>query len=153
MRFAQVNGIGQNRWITKIRVIFDNESVDLNLNDLSRSEPGQIVEFDSVTSSKIIVEILETDVGKLDYYAGVTGVGFSTIKVNDIKPEEFIRMPTDLLQIVEDDVGSELLILVSRVRSEPLDPIRSDPEEMISRSFSIPWEREFELFRKGSSFD
>ena len=148
MRFAQVNGIGQNRWITKIRVSFDNESVDLNLNDLSRSEPGQIVEFDSVTSSKIIIEILETDVGKLDYYAGVTGVGFSTIKVNDIKPEEFIRMPTDLLQIVEDDVGSELLILVSRERSEPLDPIRSDPEEMISRSFSIPWEREFELSGK-----
>ena len=91
---------------------------------------------------------METDVGKLDYYAGVTGGGFSTIKVNDIKPEEFIRMPTDLLQIVEDDVGSELLILVSRERSEPLDPIRSDPEEMISRSFSIPWEREFELSGK-----
>ncbi len=145
IRFAQVNGIGQNRWITKIRVHFDDHFVDLNLSEISRSEPGQIAKFDSITSSKVSLEILETDVGKLDYYAGVTGVGFSTIKINDVVPDELIRMPTDLMEILDEDVGAELVVLASRERSDPLDAIRSDPEEMISRSFSIPWDRDFEL--------
>jgi len=145
IRFAQVNGIGQNRWITKVRVHFENDHIDVQLDEVSRSEPGQLVEFDSLLSSYAHVEILETDVGELDYYAGVTGVGFSTIQVNNITPEESIRMPTDLLEALESDAGSEFVVMVSRERSDPLDPIRSNPEEMISRTFSIPWERDFHL--------
>ena len=145
IRFAQVNGIGQNRWITKVRVHFDDERIDVELGEVSRSEPGQMIEFDSIFSSSLTIEILETDVGKLDYYAGVTGVGFSTIRVNDISPSESIRMPTGILKTLENDLGSELVVLVSRERSDPLDPIRSDPEEMISRTFTTPWERDFDL--------
>ena len=145
IRFAQVNGIGQNRWVTKVRVHFNDQSIDVQLGEVSRSEPGQIVQFDSVISSSARIEILETDVGKLDYYAGVTGVGFSTIQINDISPEESIRMPSDILNILQQDLGSELVVIASRERSDPLDPIRSDPEEMISRSFSIPWKRDFHL--------
>ena len=88
---------------------------------------------------------METDIGKLDYYAGVTGVGFSTIQINNISPQETIQMPTDIVNILEEDIGSEFIILASRERSDPLDPIRSDPEEMIARSFTIPWERDFYL--------
>ena len=148
IRFAQVNGIGQNRWVTKVRVHFNDRSIDVQLGEVSRSEPGQIVQFDSVISSSARIEILETDVGKLDYYAGVTGVGFSTIQINDISPEESIRMPSDILNILnilQQDLGSELVVIASRERSDPLDPIRSDPEEMISRSFSTPWKRDFHL--------
>ena len=145
IRFAQVNGIGQNRWITRIRVHFENEHVDVQLDEVSRSEPGQLVEFDSLLSSSAHIEILETDVGELDYYAGVTGVGFSTIQVNNIIPEESIKMPTDLLEALQSDTDSEFVVMVSRERSDPLDPIRSDPEEMISRTFTIPWERDFRL--------
>ena len=145
IRFAQVNGIGQNRWMTKVRVHFDDNHIDVELDEVSRSEPGQLVEFDSVFSSSLTIEILETDVGKLDYYAGVTGVGFSTIKVNNISPSESIRMPTDIVEALEQDIGSEFVVLVSRERSDPLDPIRSDPEEMISRTFITPWERDFHL--------
>jgi len=145
IRFAQVNGIGQNRWITKVRVHFDDERIDVGLGEVSRSEPGQMIEFDSVFSSSLTIEILETDVGELDYYAGVTGVGFSTIRVNNISPSESIRMPTGILETLESDIGSELVVVVSRERSDPLDPIRSDPEEVISRTFAIPWERDFHL--------
>ena len=145
IRFAQVNGIGQNRWITKIRVHFDNDHLDIDLDEVSHSEPGQIVKFDSLLSSSLHIEILETDVGELDYYAGVTGVGFSTIEVNDITPLESIKMPTDLVEAIKRDVGSEFVLVVSRERSDPLDPIRSDPEEMISRTFMTPWERDFHL--------
>jgi hypothetical protein len=145
IRFAQVNGIGQNRWITKIRVHFENEHVDVQLDEVSRSEPGQLVEFDSLLSSYAHIEILETDVGELDYYAGITGVGFSTIQVNNIIPEESIKMPSDLFETLQLDAGSEFVVMVSRERSDPLDPIRSDPEEVISRTFAIPWERDFHL--------
>ncbi|SVE34868.1 uncharacterized protein METZ01_LOCUS487722, partial [marine metagenome] len=72
IRFAQVNGIGQNRWMTKVRVHFDDDHIDVELDEVSRSEPGQVVEFDSLFSSSVRIEILETDVGGLDYYAGVT---------------------------------------------------------------------------------
>ena len=145
IRFAQVNGIGQNRWMTKVRVHFDDDHIDVELDEVSRSEPGQVVEFDSLFSSSVRIEILETDVGGLDYYAGVTGVGFSTIRVNDISPSESIRMPTDIVETLGQDVGSEFVVLVSRERSDPLDPIRSDPEEIISRTFTTPWERDFYL--------
>ena len=145
IRFAQVNGIGQNRWITKVRVHFDDYNFDVELDLLSRSEPGQIIEFEPLLSSSVRLEILETDIGKLDYYAGVTGVGFSTIQINNISPQETIQMPTDIVNILEEDIGSEFIILASRERSDPLDPIRSDPEEMIARSFTIPWERDFYL--------
>jgi len=145
IRFAQVSGIGQNRWITKVKVHFDDDSFEIDLDQVSRSDPGQIVEFDSHFSSAVRIEILETDVGKLDYYAGVTGVGFSTIQVNDIFPEETIQMPTDIVDILGEDIGSEFVVLASRERSDPLDPIRSDPEEMLARSFKIPWERDFHL--------
>ena len=145
IRFAQVNGIGQNRWMTKVRVHFDDDHIDVELDEDSRSEPGQVIEFDSLFSSSVTIEILETDVGGLDYYAGVTGVGFSTIQVNDISPSESIRMPTDIVETIGQDIGSEFVVLVSRERSDPLDPIRSDPEEIISRTFTTPWERDFYL--------
>ena len=52
IRFAQVNGIGQNRWMTKVRLHFDDDHIDVELDEDSRSEPGQVIEFDSLFSGK-----------------------------------------------------------------------------------------------------
>ena len=136
---------GQNRWITNLRVHLDDEMVDVVLRDESRRSPGQVITLPKGSVETIVLEVLATDVGTLDYYAGVTGVGFAEVIVPGVSADETIRMPTDLSSAMGRDRGSELVIVTVRQRSDPLDPIRSSGEEAIDRTFTIPWDRTFEL--------
>ena len=54
-------------------------------------------------------------------------------------------MPVDLATVLGPDRGAELVILATRRWSDPLDPIRADPEESLDRSFTIPWARTFDI--------
>ncbi|MEE2768502.1 MAG: alpha-(1-_3)-arabinofuranosyltransferase family protein [Actinomycetota bacterium] len=142
---VQAANEGQNRWITNLRVHLDQEIVDVVLREESRQSPGQVIKLPKRSVETIVLEILSTDIGTLDYYAGVTGVGFAEVIVPGVTAEETIRMPTDLSSALGRDQGSELVIVTVRQRSDPLDPIRSSGEEAIDRTFTIPWDRTFEL--------
>ena len=136
---------GQNRWITDLRVHLDDTQVDVVLDDTSRSVPGQVIQLPNRVVGRIVLEIQGTDVGTLDYYAGVTGVGFAEVTVAGVTPDETLRMPVDLAAALGPDRGAELVILATRRWSDPLDPIRADPEESLDRSFTIPWARTFDI--------
>ena len=151
LRVVQAVSPGQNRWITGLRIHLDGETHDMVLDDRSREAPGQVLTFPTTSVSTIQLEVTGTDVGRLDYYAGVTGVGFAEVSVAGpsgepvVAADETILLPTDMLGAVDGDSGQGLAILLSRRRSDPLDPIRSDQEVALDRPFELPWARSFDM--------
>ena len=136
---------GQNRWITDLRIHLDDRWIDVILDTSSRSVPGQRLNLLGEEVSDIGLEILGTDIGALDHYAGVTGVGFAEVVVDGVIADETIVLPTDLTDVVGADAGSEVVVLLTRQWSNPLDPIREQPERAMDRTVAIPWDRTFQL--------
>ena len=147
---------GQNRWITQLAVRLDGRPpVVVDLDESSREAPGQRVVLAGVGQvGRIVLEIRSTDVGNLDHYAGVTGVGFAEVLVGrieggDLVADETIVLPTDLTDAIKtsglNDPGSELAVVLTRQRSDPRDPIRTEPERSMDRTFEIPWSRTFSI--------
>jgi len=141
----QASSQGQNRWITDLRVHLDDRWIDVTLDESSRSVPGQRLSLQGEVVSDIGLEVLGTDVGALDHYAGVTGVGFAEVLVDGVLADETIVLPTDLTDVVGADTGSEVVVLLTRQWSNPLDPIREQPERAMDRTVTIPWDRTFLL--------
>ena len=147
---------GQNRWITDLRISLDGRSPQLvHLDRTSHDAPGQRIDLVAAGPvSGITLEILATDVGALDHYAGVTGVGFAEVTVvgtdgQSISADETIALPTDLVDAIEAvglaDPGAEVVVVLTRQRSDPRDPIRTEPERAMDRTFELPWARPFRL--------
>jgi len=147
---------GQNRWITELAVELDNRPpILVDLDESSRVAPGQrlaLAAGEAVT--RIVLEIRSTDVGSLDHYAGVTGVGFAEIIVGRVgggalSADETIVLPTDLTDAIQEfgisDPGAELAVVLTRQRSDPRDPVRTEPERSMDRTFETPWRRTFAI--------
>ncbi|MBI03797.1 MAG: hypothetical protein CL468_07170 [Acidimicrobiaceae bacterium] len=141
----QASSQGQNRWITDLRVHLNDRWIDVILDTSSRTMPGQRVNLPGEEVSDIGLEVLGTDVGVLNHYAGVTGVGFAEVMVDGVTADETIFLPTDLTDAMGADAGSEIVVLLTRQRSNPLDPIREQPERAMDRTVTIPWNRTFLL--------
>jgi arabinofuranan 3-O-arabinosyltransferase len=141
------------RFITKVRLRFydgsGSESMDVDLTDESRGEPGQVVTFPERSFSKLSIEILEDSVGDLPRFVGQSSLGFAEIKIMDpqVEPlEEVIRLPEDLLRAAgKDSDDHPLAISLTRQRQDPSDPTRGDEETSIIREFFLPSGRSFSL--------
>ena len=147
---------GQNRWITELAIdLDDRRPLLVDLDATSRVAPGQRIVLPGGESvGRIVLEIRSTDVGSLDHYAGVTGVGFAEVLVgrvggDGVSADETIALPTDLTDAVRNagmhDPGAELAVILTRRRSDPRDPIRTEPERSMDRTFETPWRRTFAL--------
>ena len=155
---------GQNRWISELAIGLDERPALLvNLDATSHSAPGQMIALpDMGVVSRITLEIRATDVGQLDNYAGVTGVGFAEVTmsvavtasgdpsgIGSVVADETIALPTDLTDAVRAvglaDPGAEIAVVFTRQRSDPRDPIRTEPERSMDRTFEVPWDRLFRL--------
>jgi len=146
---------GQNRWITELAIGMDDRPpVVVHLDESSRTAPGQRIALEAGEAvGRIGLEIRSTDVGSLDYYAGLTGVGFAEILVGtvggDLSADETIALPTDLIEAIQRsgmlDPGAELAVVLTRQRSDPRDPIRTEPERSMDRTFETPWIRTFTI--------
>ena len=97
------------------------------------------------------IEITDLNVGSIRLHGNANGVGFAEVRVRDaganadIRVEEVVRMPSDLLDAVgTDDRMHPLVIVMSRDRVEPIPP-RRDPERAIAREFTLPSARSFAL--------
>ena len=138
-----ING-PRNRYITEARVHLDGESIDLVLDESSRTE-GQVVTFPPREVTSIAVEIVETNVGKRARYDGLSGVGLAEIDIgNDasVAVDEIVRMPTDLTDRLRD---GDVTYVMTRLRSDPAVPVRSDEELQIKRRFHVPGHAEFRI--------
>ena len=145
LTFVQARSQGQNRWITDLRIHLDDQAMDVVLDATSRTPPGQLVHLSGADIRVVVLEVRDTDVGRLDHYAGVTGVGFAEVGVAGVAADETILLPTDLTDLLGYDSGAELAIVLTRQRSDPRDPIRSEPERGMDRTMDLPWARTFEL--------
>ena len=135
---------GQNRVITDLRIHHADGSVDVALGEESLLS-GQVVPLGIESTSFLRLEILATSDGDPKWYFGFSGVGFSEVRVPGLSAQETVALPTDLTDLLEGDRGQELAVLLTRLRSDPLDPVRSDGEEHLDRTFVLPWDRTFEL--------
>ena len=139
----------RNRWMTKVRLRFDgDQTLDVNLDDTSRVAPGQRIDIGPRTFSQLEVEVRGDNFGRLPDYNGLTSVGVAELTIGDQAPhvDEVVRLPTDLL----DRAGARsadhrLTVLLSRQRADQHDPIRTEPELAMARTFTLPTARSFSL--------
>ncbi|CAN5841513.1 alpha-(1-_3)-arabinofuranosyltransferase [soil metagenome] len=141
-----------NRHLTDVRLHLDEDDpVDVNLTDASRSAPGQTVTFGERTFSRLEIELTGDTAGRRSRFSGLTGVGFAEVTVGDggedadaLQLDEVIRVPTDLLDVAGDaSADHSLAFVLRRARSDPSEATRSDEELNLVRSFTVPTERSF----------
>ncbi len=145
IRFLQPQNLVRNRWVTGVRLHFDEgPAVDATLTEASRVEPGEVVPFTSRTFSHLEVEITATDISPRPRYDGISSVGFAEVDVAGIRVEELIRPPTDLLdQAGASSLDRRLGFLFTRLRSDPREPVRTDEEVALRRIVDLPTDRSF----------
>lgn len=138
----------RNRWITGVRLRFDGgDDVDAALDDRSRTEPGQVVEFGTRTFTEVSIEITDANFTRLPGYAGISAVGFAEVDVAGRRASEVVRLPDDVLGRVTDQ---DLSVVLTRWRASALDVNRSDPEPALARSFRTGAARTFTVTGTGS---
>ena len=147
VRLLQARNGVQNRWITRVRLRFDDgDPVEVDLTEASRDGEGQWLEFPERTFSTLDVEITATDAGRRDSYDGLSAVGFADVRLGDgdLRLEESIRPPTDALDALGPAATDHPLALVlTRRRARPTAALRSDEESTMVRDLDLPEARDF----------
>lgn len=153
LRLLQADNGIQNRWITEVRVRFDGgDPIEFTLTEASRTGNGQTLTFPERTFTTLEVELAATDVGRRDTYDGLSAVGLADIRLghDDLRLEESIRLPTDLLDALgADSTDHPLVLVLTRQRARPTAALRSDEETALIRDITLPEGRTFSLTGTG----
>lgn len=120
--------------IAKVRVTLDGERIveaDLTLDEGSRAE-GAVVPLDGRPFRTVEVELLETIP-----HQGLGGL--AELQIPGVRAEEVVVLPTALVE----DLGASvtdvpLAIVLTRLRANPAEPLRDDPEPALLRSLRLP---------------
>ncbi len=143
-----------DRHLTRVRLHLeangtDDETIDVDLDDASRSPEGQTVTFDERELSRVAIEVLETDTGELASYGGANGVGLAEVRIGDERlpfSDEVVRLPTRLLREAgAASLEHDLVLLMSRLGYEPGSTRRGAEETTMVRRFDLPTARAFSL--------
>ena len=134
-----------NRHITRLGIKVDGERLDtVKLRQRSLTQRGQRIDLgETRTFSRLELEVRGDNVGFRGRYDGFSGVGFAEVRVGDVRVDEIIQLPTDLLD--ERAAGHPLSVLLTRARSNPIEPTAGDEEPAMKRRLSLPAARTFEL--------
>ncbi len=137
-----------NRWITKLEVRLDGESVGtFDLGDPSHTPEGQTIDLgDEHTFSTLELVVQADNIGKLAKYDGYSGVGLAEVRIGghpDLHLDEVVHLPTDLL--AGGSKGHPLSIVLARLRSNPIEPTSGDEERSMARVFTLPEARSFSV--------
>ncbi len=147
IQLLQPINLTRNRFITKARLWFDGKdpvTVDLGLE--SRAEPGQTATFSSRTFQRVEIEVIQTNIPKRPRYDGLSGVGFAEVGIDGAHVDELIRPPVDLLdQAGDSSLAHRLSFVLTRLRSNPAEPVRLDEEFRLKRLLELPTARSFGL--------
>jgi arabinofuranan 3-O-arabinosyltransferase len=131
------------RSIETVRITVDRAApLDVVLDQRSH-DGGQLVELPpAATGSTIDIEITGVEAGTSASAAGVAGVGFAEIDLGLGSTTEWIRPPVDgLTMSAAGDASTPLAVVFTRLRADPTDPWRDDPERSIFRRFELPDDR------------
>ncbi len=149
----------RDRFVTHATLRFDHgPDVPVQLGPTSLAPTGQTITFPTRTFSRVDLVIDTTNFGVRSNYKTASGVGFAEVRVGGgpnggpIPPvDEVTRLPTDLLsQAGPASIDHRLVILMTRLRADPSQPIKSPPvnadeERTMARTFSLPTARTFSV--------
>ncbi len=152
VNLVQPLGGTPNRFITNAQLIFDGgKPVDITLGPSSRSAAGQTIDFGRRTFRTFAVRITQTNDHRTNLFGQDDPVGFAEIRLrdvhasHDVRVDEVVKMPDDLLGALGSaSSGHPLVLVMNRDQIRPVPP-RTQPEQSISRSFTLPAARTFEL--------
>ncbi len=126
----------------------DRDPVLVALDDSSLVGDGQLIDIDpTAAASRVTLRITGTGTKATvpPIGAAIGGVGFATIDVGLEPTTEMIRVPIDATDaMAEPDVTTPLSAVFTRLRTDPTDRWRSDPEPALRRQFDVPHDAAFD---------
>lgn len=132
LSLLQSQQLGSSRMISRVRLDFDNgpsQTVDLDESSLAGS--GQRVDVPPGAGFVRITILAVADrPGATD--PGPSAVGFAELGLG--AHPEVVALPTDLAAV---PAGTPLAVVMTRLRTDPLDRWRSDPEPELLRAFTL----------------
>ncbi|MFP5256845.1 MAG: alpha-(1-_3)-arabinofuranosyltransferase family protein [Acidimicrobiia bacterium] len=137
-----------NRWVTQVELRFDGrDPMVVDLDERSRSAPGQVVDVGDRRFRELSVEILADSAGPQGRYGGLTSTGFAEVVIGDgsLVLDELVRPPVDLLERVGSRSGHPLALVLTRLRAAPTDVERLDEERALARILTLPAARQLSL--------
>ena len=159
LRLVQAFGGVRSREISKVDISFDGAApITYAVGAASRPDaprqgtsPGQVLRFGERTFRTIDITIAATNRDTARLFAGVSAVGLSEVIVVDRsgrRPvgDDVVRLPTDLLAAAGvSAIDHPLALVFTRQRVSGTVAVRSDPEKVIARTFTLPNGRSFAL--------
>jgi arabinofuranan 3-O-arabinosyltransferase len=144
IRLVQAPRRNGDRSIAAVRVTVDNAAPVEAVLDTSSRDGGQTIEIPpAVSASTITIEITEVSPGEFPLAAAIGGVGFAEIDLGLGATTEWIRPPVDGLE--RADRSTPLALVFTRLRVDPTDPWRADPERHLARRFDLPSNRDMDV--------
>ena len=114
----------------------------VELDERSMSSPGQRIDIPAAT--RVLDLTIETvGGGTAGTASAVSGVGFAEVTSGLGPATETVRPPHDALRSVGP--GTALALSFSRLRTDPMNRWREDPEPALTRDFELPAARSFDL--------
>lgn len=128
------------RWITRLGLTSADGSVDLDveLDESSRTAPGQTITL-PVPTSELELRIEEVTAPSLLERYGWGRVGFAEVDLGAGPTDEVTRLPSDALAVLPAD--TPLAVVMTRLRHDPTDRWRDDPERSMVRELVLAQER------------
>ncbi len=90
-------------------------------------------------------EIIDTEPRASAAAPNSPAVGIAEVRIPGLETTESVRVPVDLVRAVDHDLDHRLVYLLSRLRADPSEVVRSDDERTISRIVEVPSRRSFAL--------
>jgi hypothetical protein len=142
----EVTQLQGNRFITSLTVLLDGQvATTVHLDDSSFVTPGQRINLNGEhTFSSLELRIEDANVKHLVSFSGVSDVGFRDVVVPGVTASEWIRVPSVGLDQFAAST-SPLSYLFTRLRANPLEGYRQDPELHLARIFTTPRSSGFHL--------
>lgn len=123
------------RWITEVRLTTSSgEDRTIALTEASRTGEGQPIALEA-PADWWQLEITGTNVAPAAAYPNQGPVGFAEVATDLGPTHEVVELPTDVLDAAASD--TPLAIVLTRLRTDPLDRWRGDPERALIRSFTL----------------
>ncbi|HEV7523774.1 MAG TPA: alpha-(1-_3)-arabinofuranosyltransferase family protein, partial [Acidimicrobiia bacterium] len=143
---------GRSRYITNAVLTFDGgHPLNVVLGDPSRTAAGQTIPFPSRTFHTLSIRVVQTNDRRPNLFGQAEPVGFAEIRLRDahatadVRVREVVQMPTDLVDALGSASSTHpLVVVMNRDAVRPVPP-RTQPEESISREFTLPTARTFSL--------
>lgn len=120
------------RVITEVRVDGLGDPIIVELDEQSLTGQGQRIEVDGVAGSTVDIVLTATSAPQPPIAAAIGAVGFAEIELGLAPTIEVIRVPHDATDAAIDSQASYVF---SRLRADPQDRFRSDPEPTLHRQF------------------